>query len=127
MLAFLMLQVPAPAPQIQAQTAGATVGEAMPSKLAAHLKANDRAGLADWFETVPPVTRGQYYEYWIQSLNRSRRWKRLAEVCEALMPQLEAKTGPRLGTYRLYRAQALRVPNKTTNPVHTSRSGCIRG
>jgi tetratricopeptide (TPR) repeat protein len=114
MFAFFLLQAPIPATpapqvqsQVQSQVMGVTVGEAMPPKLEALLKAKDWAGLADWFETVPPSTRGKYYEYWIQSLNRSQRWARLLEVCEALQPQLEAKTGPRLGTYRLYRAQAL--------------------
>jgi len=110
MLALLLLQAPVPAPpapQVQSQVMGVTAGEALPPKLEALLKAKDWTGLADWFETVPPSTRGKFYEYWIQSLNRSQRWGRLLEVCEALQPQLEAKTGPALGTYRLYRAQAL--------------------
>jgi len=102
MFAFLPFQVPAQNPQVQAQ-----VGTTLPPKLEALLKAKDWSGLADWFETVPPATRGKYYEYWLQSLNRSQRWERLVTVCEALQPQLEAKTGPQLGTYRLYRAQAL--------------------
>jgi tetratricopeptide (TPR) repeat protein len=71
------------------------------------LNAKDWTGLADWFETVGPTLRGRYYEVWLQSLNRSRRWPRLLEVCEALQPQLEAKSGPKLATYRLLRAQAL--------------------
>jgi len=83
------------------------MGDSTPPKLEALLHAKDWAGLADWFETVPPATRGKFYEYWIQSLNRSQRWERLLVVCEALQPQLEAKSGPRLATYRLYRAQAL--------------------
>jgi len=103
MIAFLLFQAPAPAPQVQSQG----VSQALPPQIEAFLKAKDWAGLADWFETVPPATRGSYYEYWIQSLNRSQRWDRLVVVCDALQPQLEAKSGPRLGTYRLYRAQAL--------------------
>jgi tetratricopeptide (TPR) repeat protein len=79
----------------------------LPPRLEGLIKAKDWAGLADWFETVPPGVRGKYYEWWIQSLNRSHRWARLLEVCEALQPQLEAKSGPTLGTYRLYRARAL--------------------
>jgi len=80
---------------------------AYPPALEALLKAKDWAGIADWFETVPPATRGAFFDLWLQSLNRSQRWERLARVCEALQPQLEAKTGPRLAPYRIYRAQAL--------------------
>ena len=103
MLAFLMLQPPALVLQIQSQGLTPT----LPPQADALVKAKDWAGLADWFETVPPAVRGKYYELWIQSLNRSQRWDRLVVICEALQPQLEAKSGPRLGTYRLYRAQAL--------------------
>lgn len=103
MIAFILFQAPAPTPQVQSQG----VNLALPPRMDAFIKTKDWAGLADWFETVPPATRGTYYEWWIQSLNRSRRWDRLVVVCEALQPQLEAKSGPRLGTYRLYRAQAL--------------------
>jgi tetratricopeptide (TPR) repeat protein len=71
------------------------------------INAKDWAGLADWFETVSPAVRGKYYEWWLTSLNRSQRWARLAVVCEALQPLLEAKSGPRMGTCRLYRASAL--------------------
>ncbi|WP_243286297.1 tetratricopeptide repeat protein [Geothrix terrae] len=71
------------------------------------VKAKDWAGLADWFETVAPATRGAYYEWWLLGLKRSQRWDRLLTVCEALQPQVEAKTGPRLASYRVYRAQAL--------------------
>lgn len=101
MIALLLFQ--APGPQIQSQGLAPT----LPPQADALLKAKDWEGLADWFETVPPATRGRYYEQWIQSLNRSRQWERLVMACEALQPQLEAKSGPRLGTYRLYRAQAL--------------------
>ncbi len=103
MLVFLPFQVPPPVPQVQSQ--GLT--PRLPPAGEALLKAKDWAGLADWFETVPPATRGRFYEFWLQSLNRSQRWSRLLTVCEALQPQLEVKSGPQLGTYRLYRAQAL--------------------
>jgi tetratricopeptide (TPR) repeat protein len=107
MLAILLLQAPAPPPQVHAQMADITVGEARPARLEALLKARDWPALADWFDTVPPQTRGAHYEWWLQSLKLCQRWARLLVVCEALQPQLEAKSGPRLGTYRLYRAQAL--------------------
>lgn len=102
MIVFLLLQTPAPAPPVQSQ-----VAVELPPKMDALIKSKDWAGLADWFETVTPATRGKYYELWLQSLNRSQRWERLMVVCEALQPQLEVKSGPRLGTYRLYRARAL--------------------
>ncbi|WP_243383503.1 tetratricopeptide repeat protein [Geothrix alkalitolerans] len=100
MLALLLLS---PFAQVQSQG----LAMPMPASAEALYKAGDWAGLADWFETVPPATRGAHYETWIQALQRSRRWERLVTVCEALQPQLEAKSGPRLGIYRLYRAQAL--------------------
>lgn len=71
------------------------------------LLAEDWPRLADWFEKAPPKVQRQYYEYRLQALNRSQRWARLAAVCKTLTPQLEGKAKPRLGTYRLYRAQAL--------------------
>lgn len=104
MLAILFLQAPAPPAQVQAQV---TADQFMPPQMDTFIKAKNWAGLANWFETVPPSVRGKHYEWWIQSLNRSQRWGRLVEVCEALQPLIETQTGPRLGTYRLYRAQAL--------------------
>ena len=71
------------------------------------LQADDWPGLADWFEKASPMVRRQHYEYWLQALNRSGRWARLAEACRTLTPQIEGRGKPRLGTYRLYRAQAL--------------------
>lgn len=92
----------APAPPVQSQ-----ILEPTPAQLEALIKAKDWPGVADWFETASPNVRGRYYEIWIQGLNRSQRWERLLAVCEALQPQVEANSGPRLGTYRLHRAQAL--------------------
>jgi tetratricopeptide (TPR) repeat protein len=107
MIVFLPFQAPAPAPQVQSQPLVVTMGDGLPPAMDALIKAKNWAGLADWFESVPPATRGKYYEWWIQALNRSQRWERLVVVCEALQPQLEAKSGPRLSTYRIYRASAL--------------------
>ncbi len=103
MIAFYLFQATAQANQVQSQGLMA----ALPPEANALLKAKDWARLADWFETVSPAVRGVYYELWLESLNRSKRWDRLLVVCDALQPQLEAKSGPRLGTYRIYRAQAL--------------------
>jgi tetratricopeptide (TPR) repeat protein len=107
MLLLLFLQAPASPPPTAPQVYSQSVNLALPPAMDALITAKNWAGLADWFETVSPATRGAYYEWWIQGLNRSQRWERLVVVCEALQPQLEAKSGPRLGTYRLYRAQAL--------------------
>lgn len=98
---FLPLQSP------PAQIQNLSILPPLPPAPDALAKAKDWAGLADWFETVPPATRGAYYEWWLLGLKRSQRWDRLLTVCEALQPQVEAKTGPRLASYRLYRAQAL--------------------
>ena len=101
---MLFNTLPPVPPTAQVQAAPA---EAFSAAMEALLKAKDWAGLADWFESATPSIRGKHYDVWLQSLNRSRRWARLVEVCEALQPQLEAKSGPRLGIYRLYRAQGL--------------------
>lgn len=98
---FLPLQPP------PAQIQNLSVLPPLPPVPDALAKAKDWVGLADWFEAVPPATRGAYYEWWLLGLKRSQRWDRLLTVCEALQPQVEAKTGPRLASYRLYRAQAL--------------------
>jgi tetratricopeptide (TPR) repeat protein len=81
--------------------------QALPPAAESLLQANDWPGLADWFEQASPKVRRQHHEYWLQALNRSQRWARLADACKALLPQLEGKGKPRLGTCRLYRAQAL--------------------
>ncbi|WP_291271536.1 tetratricopeptide repeat protein [Geothrix sp.] len=104
---MILLLLLSPAAQVQSQIQSQGLAAPLPAPAEALVRTKDWAGLADWFETVPPATRGAHYEMWIQALNRSRRWERLAAVCEALQPQLEAKSGPRLATYRLYRAQAL--------------------
>jgi len=101
---FPPVQAPPPMPLPAAQIAS---NDTYPPPMEALLKTQDWARLADWFETQAPALRGRHYEFWLQSLNRSRRWARLEEVCSALIPQLEVKTGPRLSTCRLYRAQAL--------------------
>jgi hypothetical protein len=52
---FLAVQAPLPptaAPQIQSQS----VILALPPTLDTLIKAKNWAGLADWFETVPPAT-----------------------------------------------------------------------
>ncbi|WP_243318034.1 tetratricopeptide repeat protein [Geothrix paludis] len=99
--------VPPPKPPaVQAQVL--EVGtQGLPPALEALIQADDWPGVADWFEKASPKVRRQYYEYWLQALNRSQRWARLADACKALTPQIEGRGKPRLGTYRLYRAQAL--------------------
>jgi len=100
MIPLLLLS---PAVQIQSQG----IANPLPAPAEALYQARDWTGLADWFESAPPATQMTHYDMWILALNRSRRWERLAAVCEALQAKLEAESGPRLATYRLYRAQAL--------------------
>ena len=92
---------PPPAVQSQALTQGP------PAALQALDQAKNWTGMADWFEAQSPQVRGQYYELWLRAMAHAGRWDRLLAVCEAIQPQAEAKTGPRLATYRLYRAEAL--------------------
>lgn len=100
---FMPFLLQAPPSLIQVQTGTAS----LPAPMQALIQAEEWGKLADWFEKATPATRVKHYEWWLQSLNRSARWKRLLSACDAVQPKVEAKTGPRLGTYRLYRAQAL--------------------
>ncbi len=107
MFPFLLQQTPGPPPPVQSQVMETTVATSMPAQLEALLKGREWVRAAAWFETASPTVRGTYHELWLQCLNRSQQWQRLLEVCESLQPQLEAKSGPHLGTHRLYRAQCL--------------------
>lgn len=82
-------------------------GDPVSARVAALQKAKDWAGLVDFLESLTPAQRGKQLFTWMEALNRTRRWERLLEVCDASIPQLEAKTGPKLGLPRLLRAQAL--------------------
>jgi len=70
-------------------------------------KAQDWLALADFLEGLPPKDRGRHLGLWLEALKRCQRWQRALEVCEVALPQVEAKTGPKLGLERLLRAQAL--------------------
>lgn len=83
------------------------LGDPVSLRIASLQKIKDWAGLADYLETLTPAQRGKQLFTWMEALNRTRRWERLLEVCNACIPQLEAKTGPKLGLPRLLRAQAL--------------------
>ena len=89
--------------QVQMQASSTT----LPTEADAYYKAKNWAALADWFDAAAPATRGKFYPYWLETLQRCQRWDRLLAVCEALQPQLEATSGPKLGIYRKHRAQAL--------------------
>lgn len=81
--------------------------QAIQAKGEALEKAQKWDDLADFFESLNPVTRGQFLTFWLKSLQRAQRWSRMLEVCDAAIPQLEAKSGPRAGLERLLRANAL--------------------
>jgi len=73
----------------------------------AYYQAKDWPGLADHFETMGARDRGRFLYLWFQSLHHAQRWERLLAVCEAVIPQLEAKSGPRISEARALRALAL--------------------
>ncbi len=54
-------------------------------------KAGKWAELADAFEALPPKERGKYLGVWLEALQRSERWPRMVEVCEAVEGQLAGK------------------------------------
>lgn len=84
-----------------------TLGDPVGIKVVELQKAKDWTGLADFLETLTPAQRGKHLMSWMESLNRAKRWERLLDVCDASLPQIEAKTGPRLGVPRLLRAHVL--------------------
>lgn len=63
--------------------------------------------LADFFESLGPKDRGLFLAFWLKSLQRAQRWERMLEVCNAALPQIEIKSGPKLGLERLLRANAI--------------------
>ncbi len=70
-------------------------------------EAKNWPGLADHFETLGPRDRGRLLQLWFQSLHHARRWERLLAVCDAVIPQQEAQSGPRMSDARRLRALAL--------------------
>lgn len=102
----MLWMVQAPPAQI------APAAQADPMKIAAFQKAQQWGPLCDYFETLSPKERGAFLQTWLQALQRAERWSRLLEICDAALPQLEAKTGPQLSITRLERAQALSGLNR---------------
>lgn len=82
------------------------------AKVQALQEAKQWGPLCDYIETLTPKERGAVLDTWIQALQRAERWERLLEICNAVLPQLEAKTGPQLSIPRLERAQALSALNR---------------
>ncbi len=86
--------------------------EVASKQIVAMEKAQQWTALADYFETLSPRERGGLLGTWLNALQRAERWNRLLEVCDAVIPQKEAKTGPQLSIVRMERAQALSALNK---------------
>ncbi|HXC16792.1 MAG TPA: tetratricopeptide repeat protein [Holophagaceae bacterium] len=93
-------------PPAQIEQAG--IGE----KIETLQKAQQWGALSDYFETLTAKERGANLAAWLQALQRAERWPRLLEICDAVIPQLEAKSGPKLTIPRLERAQALSALNR---------------
>lgn len=81
--------------------------QAIQTKGEALEKAQKWDDLADFFESLNPKARGEFLTYWLKSLQKAQRWSRMFEVCDAAIPQIEIKSGPKLGLERLLRANAL--------------------
>jgi tetratricopeptide (TPR) repeat protein len=96
---------------IQAQPAQVEFANPGP-KIEVLQKAQQWGALSDYFETLTPKERGANLSAWLQALQRAERWPRLLEVCDAVIPQLEAQSGPKLTIPRLERAQALSALNR---------------
>lgn len=102
-----ILPMAAQAPPAVVQAVGSALPPAVQSRVDQLLSAKDWPALADYLESLPPRQRGALLETWLRSLNKSGRFERLLQVCDAAIPQMEAGQGPRLTTARLFRAQAL--------------------
>lgn len=76
-------------------------------RMEAMTKAGRWSEACDFAESLNAKDRGKVLGVWMKALQRAGRWQRLMEVCDAVLAQTEAKTGPKLSIPRLYRAQAL--------------------
>lgn len=101
----LLLLGPLGAQEITIQQVGEP--SALQARVDALTKAQDWAGLADLLEAQNPKQRGAFLETWLSALTRAGRHERALEICNAALPQMEAKTGPRLSVVRICRAQVL--------------------
>lgn len=106
---MFLFQAP-PAPPVAAMAAPLPPG--LQARLDALEKAKDYPGVADLIEGLTPRQRGHLLETWMGALAKSGRPGRLLEVCDAAIPQMDAPTGPRLSTARIFRAQALGALNR---------------
>jgi tetratricopeptide (TPR) repeat protein len=82
---LLVVTLPVLAIQAQAPTSSAI------QHMAELQKAGKWAELADAFEALPPPERAPHLGAWLEALNRSKRWTRMVEVCEAAEPQFVGK------------------------------------
>lgn len=108
-LALILLQAPGLVwlQQQPIDVADPTRKDPLLERAQAFKAAKDWAGLADWMETLTPTQRGRNLWDWELALCRAGRWERLEQVCQAVLAQTEAKTGPRPSLERTYLAQAL--------------------
>ena len=97
-----LIQSPLPVPPLVAEAPDPAL-----ARLHELVKAGRWAEVCDLAETLDARKRGAILNDWLKALQRTGRWERLQEVSGAVLAQIEAKTGPRLSVYRLYRAQAL--------------------
>lgn len=97
----MLLQPPPPIQQ------DLSIQDPVQDRMEALAKAGRWTEACDFAETLAPHDRGRVLGTWLKALQHAGRWARLREVSEAVITQLEARTGPRLSVYRLYQAQAL--------------------
>ena len=70
-------------------------------------KAQKWADLADFFESLGPKDQRLFLTFRLKALQKAQRWERMLEVCNSTLPQIEIKSGPKLGLERLLLANAL--------------------
>lgn len=94
----------APPPPVQLDT---VIQDPIQSQMETLTRAGRWSEACDFVETLSARDRGRVLGDWLKALQRAGRWQRLSDVCDAVLTQTEAKTGPKLSTTRLYRALAL--------------------
>ncbi len=74
---------------ILCQQAAPEAPEALRQRLSLLYQQKKWDELADAFESLTPVQRGSYLASWLEILERSGRWDRLLQVCDAVLPKLD--------------------------------------
>lgn len=108
--------IPIQAPALQ-QPAPAESPESLRLRFSRLYQEQKWSDLADAFEALTPVQRGSYLTDWVEVLERAKRWERLLQVCEAVLPQLDPAKQPTV--VRDFQKRKLSALTKLSRPAET--------